>query len=750
MKRLLFTPVMLFLFISAYGQQEISRHEADSLLRSLNKSSADTNRISTLLKLAEFNILKPGEYKKDLDSAALFIDQAKRINNEVKSPGAIAYTALVESYLACDRKERPEAKTLAVKAVQLLSKSGNYYQLGRSYYYLAGFYDVNNDTEQPIAVKLIEHGVAAFKKVGAIEREAYGYRMLGEQDPGVKTSLALLDKSLSLYNSIHYQQLQGVYDLMATAYIIDLNLQTALHYELLALKTAESVHDTTMQLCAINNHLGIIFFKKRDYKNAAVYFLNALKIAETYQDLQTVYQLSDNLVNSYIYDHQILAAKKTLLLITQKYPVPTTDVAINYSRSSSFVKIYSRLRQIDQARPYVDQLINIINHNNLTKSQLIDDYQVIAIFYILSKQYGSAAEYLNKNDKIINSGGTPYDRASNNGTWFNLDMARHDYKAAVNHLMKSDKIKDSLFNATQAKQFQDALVNYQTKQKEDQIKILNQNQKLEKADLKQADLVRNVTIAGTIFVLIIAVLLYRQNRLKNKNNQVITHKNELLQHLLTEKEWLLKEVHHRVKNNLHTVICLLESQAAYLENDALKAIENSQHRIYAMSLIHQKLYQSDDIKTIDMAKYIPELVKYLEDSFDISDQIQFRLSIDPVSLNISHAIPLGLIINEAVSNSIKYAFPGKRKGAISISMVDDGAQITLVVADNGIGMPLNTNETESNSLGLELMKGLSMDIEGDISFDVKNGTRITIIFRPDTLNEPESFLNSSHAKGVYA
>jgi two-component sensor histidine kinase len=329
-------------------------------------------------------------------------------------------------------------------------------------------------------------------------------------------------------------------------------------------------------------------------------------------------------------------------------------------------------------------------------------------------------------------------------------MARHDYKAAVNHLMKSDKIKDSLFNATQAKQFQDALVNYQTKQKEDQIKILNQNQKLEKADLKQADLVRNVTIAGTIFVLIIAVLLYRQNRLKNKNNQVITHKNELLQHLLTEKEWLLKEVHHRVKNNLHTVICLLESQAAYLENDALKAIENSQHRIYAMSLIHQKLYQSDDIKTIDMAKYIPELVKYLEDSFDISDQIQFRLSIDPVSLNISHAIPLGLIINEAVSNSIKYAFPGKRKGAISISMVDDGAQITLVVADNGIGMPLNTNETESNSLGLELMKGLSMDIEGDISFDVKNGTRITIIFRPDTLNEPESFLNSSHAKGVYA
>ena len=224
----------------------------------------------------------------------------------------------------------------------------------------------------------------------------------------------------------------------------------------------------------------------------------------------------------------------------------------------------------------------------------------------------------------------------------------------------------------------------------------------------------------------------------------------MLQHLLTEKEWLLKEVHHRIKNNLHTVICLLQSQAAYLENDALKAIENIQHRIYAMSLIHQKLYQSDDIKTIDMAKYVPELVKYLEDSFDISDQIEFKLRIDPVSLNISHAIPLGLIINEAVSNSIKYAFPGKRKGEILISLVDNGEQIKLELADDGIGMPQNTYQTEQESLGLELMKGLSEDIEADISFDVKNGTRITIIFRPDALNDPESFLNSSPAKEVYA
>jgi two-component system, sensor histidine kinase PdtaS len=250
-------------------------------------------------------------------------------------------------------------------------------------------------------------------------------------------------------------------------------------------------------------------------------------------------------------------------------------------------------------------------------------------------------------------------------------------------------------------------------------------------------------------LIVIIALLYRQYRLKQKSNDSITHKNELLQHLLTEKEWLLKEVHHRVKNNLHTVICLPESQAAYLENDALKAIENSQHRIYAMSLIHQKLYQSDDIKTIDMAEYIPELVKSLEDGFDVSNRIHFKTNIAPVKLDISHAIPLGLIINEAVTNSIKYAFPDSRKGEISISMIDDGDRVKLELADNGIGMPEIDGGTESSSLGLVLMKGLSEDIDANIDFEIKNGTKITIKFKPEALNDQQSTAKLAETKEMY-
>ncbi len=154
-----------------------------------------------------------------------------------------------------------------------------------------------------------------------------------------------------------------------------------------------------------------------------------------------------------------------------------------------------------------------------------------------------------------------------------------------------------------------------------------------------------------------AALIAETNKVISQKNQAITQKNEALEQLVTEKEWLLKEVHHRVKNNLHTVICLLESQAAYLESDARQANEVSQQRIYTMSLIHQKIYQSEDIKSIDMSVYLPEFIQYLDDSFGNNLRIHFEVDIDPVQLDISQAVPVALIINEAVTNSIKYAFP---------------------------------------------------------------------------------------------
>lgn len=260
---------------------------------------------------------------------------------------------------------------------------------------------------------------------------------------------------------------------------------------------------------------------------------------------------------------------------------------------------------------------------------------------------------------------------------------------------------------------------------------------MQESELQKSQLLNNLSIWSLILLLIIIVLLYSRYRLKQRNHaklelkeKEINQKNINLRHLLDEKEWLLKEIHHRVKNNLQTVISLLNSQSAYLDNDmALSAIKNSQHRIHSMSLIHQKLYNSENISTINMPNYIKELVEYLKDSFSLGQRIRFEIKIDPLELDVAQAVPLGLILNEAITNSIKYAFPDDRSGMVYITLETIKENLYLMtIADNGIGIDIDFSNKKVNSFGMSLIKGLSDDLEAKFSMENNNGTILKIEF----------------------
>jgi two-component sensor histidine kinase len=197
-----------------------------------------------------------------------------------------------------------------------------------------------------------------------------------------------------------------------------------------------------------------------------------------------------------------------------------------------------------------------------------------------------------------------------------------------------------------------------------------------------------------------------------------------------DKEWLMKEIHHRVKNNFHIVASLLEIQSSYLKNkEALSAIKDSQHRIHSMSIIHQKLYQSESLSTIHMPEYIYELVEYLRESYAIRENIRFDLHIEKIELNHASAITLGLILNEAITNAIKYAFANTAEGKISISLTHIAeTQILLSVSDNGRGLPADFNNQIGASMGMELLQGLTDDIGGTFNIQTHEGTHINIIF----------------------
>jgi PAS domain S-box-containing protein len=214
-------------------------------------------------------------------------------------------------------------------------------------------------------------------------------------------------------------------------------------------------------------------------------------------------------------------------------------------------------------------------------------------------------------------------------------------------------------------------------------------------------------------------------------HNITTHKKieQQLKASLQEKEMLLQEIHHRVKNNLQIISSLHSLQSARITNpEALEMLKDSQNRIKSMAYIHEKLYQSEDLAHIDFSDYIRNLAYNLFHTYKISaENITLELDINDVLLNIDIAIPCGMLINELITNSLKYAFPGNRKGKISINLSGEANELVLVVKDNGIGLPPRVALENTGTLGLQLVNMLAGQINAAISINRQDGTEFKII-----------------------
>jgi PAS domain S-box-containing protein len=242
------------------------------------------------------------------------------------------------------------------------------------------------------------------------------------------------------------------------------------------------------------------------------------------------------------------------------------------------------------------------------------------------------------------------------------------------------------------------------------------------------------TVNGSTRHYLIAAQKYCQDSLAVSVGIDITQRKlaeAQIQASLREKEVLLQEIHHRVKNNLQVISSLLDLQSQQIEELAmLEVFRESQNRVKSMALVHEKLYQSKNFARINFAEYTESLVSYLFKAYELTPgHVVFNLDIEETHLNIDTAIPCGLIINELVSNALKYAFPDNRKGAISISLKSDEEKyFTLSIKDDGVGIPKNLNATNVQSLGLQLVKVLTKQLKGKIKIDHDKGSQFLIRF----------------------
>jgi PAS domain S-box-containing protein len=206
---------------------------------------------------------------------------------------------------------------------------------------------------------------------------------------------------------------------------------------------------------------------------------------------------------------------------------------------------------------------------------------------------------------------------------------------------------------------------------------------------------------------------------------------ERLRAALREKEVLLEEVHHRVKNNLQVITSLLGLQARSIKDPATRVkFDESRYRIQAMAILHEILDESSSLAEIDFADYVQRLVAHLVRSYGAIGRIRARLLLDPLSCHRDVALPCGLIVNEVLSNALKYAFPGGKAGEVQIELRKElGGKVHLLIADNGIGLPRGCNWETSPTLGLRLVRTLARQIEANMQVTGGNGTAFSITFR---------------------
>jgi PAS domain S-box-containing protein len=209
-----------------------------------------------------------------------------------------------------------------------------------------------------------------------------------------------------------------------------------------------------------------------------------------------------------------------------------------------------------------------------------------------------------------------------------------------------------------------------------------------------------------------------------------TAAEERLRAILRDKEMLLEEVHHRVKNNLQVITSLLGLQARSIKNAATREkFEESRYRIQAMAMLHEILYESASLAEIDFADYIRRLAEYLIRSYGAAGRIRLQARLDPLSCHRDVALPCGLIVNELLSNTFKYAFPEGKSGEVRIELRREaGGTVHLLVGDNGVGLPRGFDWENSPTLGLRLVRALARQMEADVETNGSPGTVFSISF----------------------
>ncbi|WP_031526520.1 histidine kinase dimerization/phosphoacceptor domain -containing protein [Dyadobacter crusticola] len=472
--------------------------------------------------------------------------------------------------------------------------------------------------------------------------------------------------------------------------------------------------------------IGGVYITINDLKLAEHYFRRGLLLAEKsqmedevanmYTDFATVEDIRKNYNGALAYNDKALKIYKKLGADFSSTLFNRGIILKNAGRYQESLNTYMQL--LDYAKKESDQFLEKMVYLNLPNTLLLLNRPDEAEQYVKK-----AIEMAKTSPQRINDYMHIYEMLTN------IYKKKGQFEQALNYQNQWVAYRDSVFNSEKSRQLIEAETRFQAKENQERIQRLG----TENFEKKRQLWWLYGGISMLAFLLAIALWQYRIIQRVNQKleitNSNLSEANSRISVQATQLKELMQELHHRVKNNLAIVSSLLSLQASRLEDEkAIQAVTEGQQRVEAMSLIHQQLYQTDNVAGVSVKEYIQDLVKGLMQSFGYSEDFSLRTDIEPIVLDLKMAVPLGLIVNELITNAFKHAYKGIEKPELSIKLWQQ-EQVYLEIKDNGRGVDVaNWRKPGGQSFGKRLVASLTKQINGKINVDSEQGSRFLLNF----------------------
>ncbi|HMH24063.1 MAG TPA: sensor histidine kinase [Puia sp.] len=734
------------------GQSLIDRNDIRAAIGFGDHLNGD-EKIKWQLQLGSYFMYKPGNSKSDMDSSLLFLKGADAGSHRVPSGKwqNMTNTMLGEYYFKLGEYQR--SAQLFTGVLRSRQKGEDKKEIAQALAFrgiFAPFQQAGRIEDLTSALNIFRELKDTVKEIEMLTRIFEIYFFRGNIDT-VRTGLL---KIMDLENAIGFRQTEYNYNVLSYIAQQEGKLSDEFEYGSKAVRIMEVNGDRFFEDFFYERMAGL-FTRLNDLDESLIWYNKAVDRSNPNRNKRHWYPLFiDEAYTLYNFGRSKALFDLIKTTTAEFPPVNLLDkLLLTYYQGAS----YQDMGKLDSANKYAEQTIHyagLLKDDVQTRVAVSEAFIWVSNFYIQVNQLRKARYFRGEALKYANSNVSMQKDIVRNQ--YKIDSSEGKFGQALQSYQLYRKLDDSLDIIKKSKELQELRIQYDIAKKDKDlelnaknIQVLTTESKLQESSARQARTIRDVIIIGAAMLLLLLGLLYKRYALKKRKNlqleenqREISAKNTALTKLLSENEWLLREVHHRVKNNLQIVMSLLNSQTAYLQDEsAQKAILESQHRVQTMSLIHQKLYKSKNVSSIYMPEYISDLLEYLKDSFKTRNTIRFELEVEPTDLDVMHAVPVGLILNEIITNAIKYAFPDNPEARIIIKLVKTGTdRLLLYISDNGNGFPAGFDLEKDSSFGMILIKGLTEDLDGTVSIRSDKGVTIQIEFKNVSVSS-----NTAHA-----